>query len=436
MQQYNNDELLAFLRSSPTPYHAVKNLSSMLIDAGFVCVEEGDSRISQPNAKVFTVRDGSAILAYKGVDSGLVSERGVRVVGAHTDSPCLKVKPSPDRYVKGYHLAAIQPYGGVLLAPWFDRDLSLAGHVVYQDDIGRVKDTLIDFCRPIGVVPSLAIHLDRTANENRTVNAHTDMNVLLGTVDADATSKPSIAQLILEQLGAQGLNADKVLDYDLCFYDVQAPAIIGANEEFVVSARLDNLLSTFIGCKALIDSDAQAPSVFISNDHEEVGSQSLTGAKGTLLKQWLDTSLTGVKNKTQCLSRSLMLSVDNAHGVHPNFVAKHDENLGPLLNQGPVIKYDMNQAYATSSRTSGMLKWLAQEKPVIDLQSFAIRADMRCGSTIGPITATEVGIPTVDIGVPTFGMHSIRETAGARDSGMLHSLLIRFFEAPIVKISE
>lgn len=427
-----NSQLLKFLEESPTPFHAVESMKSCLLDAGFTeLFEESDWELKQ-GERYFVVRAGSAIVAFNyGTSDAL--KNGVRVMGAHTDSPCLKVKPLPSKVCSGYQELSVETYGGVLLSPWFDRDLSLAGRVVYTNGKGELKTKLIDFRRAIGSVPSLAIHLDRTANEGRKINPHIEMDVILGV----GSEKLDFSRLLAEHLEEQGVSdLVKVLDFNLSFYDVQPPSIVGLRNEFIASARLDNLLSCFLGMKALIDSGTEQTCVLICNDHEEVGSRSEVGAQGPMLSDVLSRMYPDTTERQKVLRRSLMLSVDNAHGVHPNFASKHDENHGPMINAGPVIKFDACQGYATSSDSSAFLRWLAAQDKPIPLQTFVMRSDMRCGSTIGPITSAELGIQTIDIGLATFGMHSIRELGGSLDGELMYSLLKRFTESAIIKVSE
>jgi len=432
MSHFDVQALMQFLDASPTPFHVVKNIENLLIDAGYQRIEPQDYDKLDHSKNFFISQDNSAILAYK-AGKQTASRVGLRLLGAHTDSPCLKVKPNPDKYVKGYHMVRVQPYGGVLLSTWFDRDLSLAGDVLIETTQGNTQTHIIDFKRPVGSVPSLAIHLDRTANDGKTINAHNDMNVLLGETQTMPNSQNmALSDLIIKHLNEKGVEAKSVLDFNLSFYDVQPAAVTGINSEFISSARLDNLLSTYIGVRALIDSNDEIPCAYISNDHEEIGSQSKVGAKGPMLSDWFDAMYGDVATRQKVIAKSLMLSVDNAHGIHPNFPHKHDEQLGPVINQGPVIKYDVNQSYATGTQSAGVLKWLAAQTPSIPLQSFAVRSDMRCGSTIGPITATKLGFLTVDIGAPTFAMHSIRELGGVSDTEMTYALVKRFNESSSV----
>lgn len=422
---FNNADLLAFLDASPTPYHAVSTMSASLLASGFVELKERDAWTLQPGGRYFVVREGSSIIAFTlGHDD--LAEVGWRMVGAHTDSPCLRVKPNPELHRHGFNQLAVDVYGGALLNPWFDRDLGLAGRVNYRQRGGAVKSTLINLNRPVGVVPSLAIHLDREANNNRTVNPQTDMPVVL----FQDEKKLDFRQLLASVLAEQGLSdVEQVLDYELSFYDCQGAAVVGWQEDFIASARLDNLLSCYLGLQGLLNAEGDGHRILVCNDHEEVGSQSAIGAQGPMLESVLRRIAGDEVSLQRAVANSMMISADNAHGIHPNYSDKHDANHGPRLNGGPVIKINVNQRYATSSETSGIFRNLCSELGEA-VQSFVVRADMACGSTIGPITASGIGVRTLDIGVPTFAMHSIRELAGSRDSAAMVRILAAFYQLP------
>jgi aspartyl aminopeptidase len=272
------------------------------------------------------------------------------------------------------------------------------------------------------VIPSLAIHLDRDANTQRSINAQTDLPPIIS-----QTTEPFEALLKNEVLRTfPQSQIEAILAFDLCFYDVNPPALIGLNQAFIASARLDNLLSCFIALDALVESDLASNALIVLNDHEEVGSSSIAGADGSFLVDVLARLTANSEDKTRILARSLLISTDNAHGVHPNFSNKHDPLHSPQLNQGPVIKVNANQRYATNTDTHGYFRALCDAQD-IPHQVFVTRSDMGCGSTIGPITASKLGVKTLDIGLPTFGMHSIRELAGAKDPEYLLRALTAFF---------
>jgi aspartyl aminopeptidase len=421
-----NSSLCDFLAKAKTPFHAVSEMVDALSLAGFSRLSEVDEWQLEAGRKYFVTLNDSAIIAFV---NGTITpaEGGLRMAGAHTDSPCLMVKPSPEKVQNGYIQLGVQVYGGALLNPWFDRDLSLAGRVSFLDGDGALKSSLIDFERSVAYIPSLAIHLDKTANSERTINAQTDVVPILCQLnDAEVFSfRELLASRLHEQYPEQKVS--EVLDYELAFYDTQAAAIVGLNDEFLASARLDNLLSCFLGMRALIESGTEQSALLVCNDHEEVGSQSTSGANGPFLESVLRRIGAEGGPHAALVDRSMMISVDNAHGVHPNFSDRHDDNHGPLLNAGPVIKVNANQRYATNSETSSMFRMLCRQVDA-SVQSFVVRNDMSCGSTIGPITAGITGIRTLDVGVPTFGMHSVRELAGTDDAFDLYRVLTAFFD--------
>jgi aspartyl aminopeptidase len=355
----------------------------------------------------------------------------MRMVGAHTDSPCLKVKPNPEIINNKYLQLGVEVYGGALLNPWFDRDLSLAGRVSYLDESGAIGNQLINLVKPVATIPSLAIHLDKEANENRSINKQLHLPPVLMKMPKTDTENPTKADF--KEILLKIINADtepgkavRVLDYELSFYDVQPPAVIGLHDDFIASARLDNLLSCYTGLMAMLNDDGKQNTLLVCTDHEEVGSMSAAGAQGSFLKSVLERLCESDENMSRMIANSVMISADNAHGIHPNYADKHDENHGPILNDGPVLKVNANQRYASNSQTGALFRHLC-ELADVPVQSFVVRSDMACGSTIGPITASGLGVKTVDVGVPTFAMHSIRELAGRWDAYYLYRVLKQFF---------
>ena len=417
--------LLEFLQRSPTPFHAVRNMARELRAAGFVALREGDP---------WGIRNGSSIVAFS-AGSSAAPESGLRLIGAHTDSPCLRLKPQPAVVKNGYLQLGVEVYGGALLNPWFDRDLSLAGRITYIDRGGDIAQCLVDFRRPVGVIPSLAIHLDRDVNNNRSIDAQKHLPVIIALHPGD--DAPDLRSKLLLHLQQEHpeTDAERVLDFDLSFYDTAAPQLLGLDREFIAGARLDNLVSCYLGLRAIIDAGGKQPSVLVCNDHEEVGSLSAAGARGPFLRSVLERWLGSGEELARVIDRSLLLSVDNAHGIHPNYSDRHDENHGPLLNSGPVIKVNANQSYATSGETAAIFRHLCQSAGV-PVQSFVVRTDMACGSTIGPLTAGELGVRTLDVGVPQLAMHSVRELCGVSDIEHLSRALSAFVRAPDLQVSQ
>lgn len=415
--------LCEFLHRSPTPWHATLSMVERLEQAGFERLEETASWQLTPGQRYYVTRNDSSVIAFQLPAGSLTS---LRMLGAHTDSPGLHLKPNATQHAAGWLQLGVQVYGGVLLAPWFDRDLGLAGrvHVRHADD--RLESILLNVDRPVAMVPSLAIHLDRDVNAGRSINPQTQMAPVL--MQSESAKLSDLLATWLEE--QHGLRAVEVVDFELGFYDVQPPSLVGLQQELIASARLDNLLSCFVGLEALLECDGSQGALLVANDHEEVGSASACGAQGPFLGdvlKRLNAHVGGGSEESliQLIQSSLMISCDNAHALHPNFRDKHDERHGPAINGGPVIKVNASQRYATNSVTGALFRDVCREVDV-PVQSFVTRADMGCGSTIGPITATEVGVPTIDVGLPQWAMHSIRETAGTRDVDYLTRALTGF----------
>ncbi len=420
-----NDGLFRFLRRSPTPFHAVTEGVRLLLERGFTPLAEADAWQLTPGGRYFVTRNGSSLIAFVLGQNSPV-ESGIRMVGAHTDSPCLRVKPEPVVRSQGYLQLAVELYGGVLLNPWFDRDLSLAGRVTCLTPSAALINLLIDMKKPLAVIPSLAIHLDRDANSQRSINAQNDLPPIL--LQLDSKKEFSFPLWLREQLllAHPDVEISEVLGHELSFYDTQPAAYVGWDDQFIASARLDNLLSCHVALSAMAEAGNEFSSLIVLNDHEEVGSGSATGAQGPFLRSVLERMVPTSEAFTRAIDRSLFISADNAHGIHPNHVAKHDANHGPKLNQGPVIKFNASQRYASNSETAAWFRHFCTQSQV-PVQSFAVRSDMGCGSTIGPLTAAEIGVRTVDVGVPTFAMHSIRELAGRNDAHHLYRVVKRLF---------
>ena len=415
---------MAFLRQAVTPYHAVSEMSARLESAGFERVDQFLAAELKPGKGYFSVRQGSSLIALRAGEEPL--SEGLRIAGAHTDSPNLSVKPNPVRGRDGCVQLGVDVYGGALLNPWFDRDLGLAGRLSVVTASGALETQLFDSKRPVACIPSLAIHLDREANAQRSINVQKDI-VPLVMLGESATF--DFRNWLATELTAQNpeYSGARVLDYELSLYDTQAPASVGIEGDFIASARLDNLLSCFTALTSLIESHGAGWSMLVATDHEEVGSASTVGAQGPMLMDALTALVTDTLRNQQMRHASWMLSVDNAHAVHPNFADRHDEQHSPRLGAGPVIKINRNQRYATTGEGSARLKLLA-ERSQVPVQSFVMRSDLACGSTIGPLTATETGIETTDIGLPTLAMHSIREWASSRDVPSMIALLSAFYQ--------
>ncbi len=439
LQMEFNQGLCSFINNSPTPFHATAELAQQLEAANFIALDESEEWSLEAGKNYYVTRNQSSLIAWT-QGAAPLEEQGMHMLGAHTDSPCLKVKPQADIYDHNSWRLGVEVYGGALLNPWFDRDLSLAGRVHYKNSAGQVAFAIIDFKCPIATIPSLAIHLDREANKNRSINPQTDLPVLLACGDKD--QHKALNNLLMDQLNHCDPKPASILDHELFFYDTQPANIVGINGDFIAASRLDNLLSCYVGLTTLIESAEQAKpsaqqkepsaqqkepswSLLVCSDHEEVGSCSAVGAAGPFLQQTLQRLLPNTEDFVRAMSRSVLISTDNAHALHPSHANKMDPNHSPKINGGPVIKVNANQRYASNSETQAMFRSICDDAQV-PVQTFVVRSDMGCGSTIGPITAAELGVKTLDVGMPTYGMHSIRELSGSRDPLWLKTALVRF----------
>lgn len=419
-------DLLAYIESSPTPWHAVAETVGRLSAAGYRALDERESWSIGAGDKVYVVRAGSTIVALE-VGSVAPTEGGYRLVGAHTDSPNLRVKPKGEAGAQGVRQIAVEPYGGVLLHTWLDRDLAIAGRVLVRRG-GTLESVLIRIHEPIARVASLAIHLHQKVNEDGLIlNQQTHLAPHLA---LEGAGDHTIVSLVAE---AAQVSPEAIYGHDLCLYDVTPPRRGGAHGELLFAARLDNLGSCHAATCALLEVGASVRSTrgFILYDHEECGSRSSQGADSPFLAGVLERVTRAMDDATdayaRAMSRSFLVSVDMAHAVHPNWSDRHEPGHMPRLGQGPVIKTNTNQRYATDGESSARFTSWCEVADVVP-QHFVTRSDLTCGSTIGPITAGRLGIRIVDVGNPMLSMHSCREMAGAADVAPMIAVLCAFFE--------
>ncbi|HWV39146.1 MAG TPA: M18 family aminopeptidase [Vulgatibacter sp.] len=419
-------DMMAFIDASPTPHHCVEEARRRAEAAGFTALDEREAW-SLEAGKGYTVSRGGAIVAFR-VGTVPPAEGGFRLVGAHTDSPNLRVKPNSYYTKEGCRQLGVEVYGGALTYTWLDRDLGLAGKVVCRGDApGTFETRLVRVDRPILRVPSLAIHLDRDViKKGLVLNPQNHLPPLLAM--AHSSLPDGLAGLLGEELGVE---ADRILSWDLSLFDLQPAAIGGLRGDFVFSPRLDNQASCHAALTALLRAPAAAATqAACLYDHEEVGSGSTAGAGGSLVEDLLLRILraTGAEGEAlpQALARSWQVSADMAHAVHPNYADKHDPHHEPRLNGGPVIKINAQQRYATGAEGEALFEALCQDAKV-PYQKFVSRTDVACGSTIGPISSARLGVRTVDVGNPMLSMHSIREQGGAEDPERMTEVLQRFY---------
>lgn len=443
-------QFLSFNDESKSPYHAVRALSNILLTAGFTPLNETDAWPSlepaadTPPRRHFTIRNGTSLIAFvhPAVPAAPPAPLPFTILACHTDSPCLKIKPISSVHAHGYLQLGIECYGGGLWHTWFDRDLTVAGRVITRSDKGGTTTRLVSLPNPIATIPNLAIHLSRhVATEGFKVNKEADTTPILATLAATLNlphtagtplsdrHPPLLLQALADHLD---IPVAAILDVDLCLADTQPAAIGGLLGEFVHAPRLDNLASCFTAVTALVrsaDTPSSHPSVRVLAcfDHEEVGSKSAMGADSTFLPDVLArlASLAQVPLE-RALPRSLLVSADMAHAVHPNYAAKHEGRHRPALGSGLVIKTNQNQRYATSG-ISGFVVREAARRANAPVQEFVVPNDSPCGSTVGPLLASRSGILTVDVGQPQLAMHSIREMCSVHDFRKVVDVFVALF---------
>lgn len=412
-------DLLQYLNESPTAYHAVENAAVLLREQGFQELKETESWSLQKSGKYFVVKNGSALIAFT-VGKGDLAKEGFRIIGAHTDSPCLKIKPgacsvTPDGYVK----VNVEIYGGAILNTWFDRPLAMAGRLVVKEK-GALREKLIQIDKPVFLIPNLCIHFHRDVNEKSAYNKQTDLLPLLCRKEEGVEKEEYLFQLIREETGTE--KAD-IADYELFLYEYQKGIFTGKNQEFISASRIDDLSMVYAGLSALMQAKTGAACQMLAAfDNEEVGSTTAQGANSGLLRELLNRICKNLgltdEGYFQAIANSTSVSADLAHAVHPNYSDKHDTETRPVLGGGPVIKYSASQRYATTAISAAYFME-ACERAGVPCQKFVNRNDIAGGSTIGPALSGLTTIPTVDMGAPILAMHSIREFGAVED--MIHT---------------
>ncbi|XP_020517999.1 probable aspartyl aminopeptidase isoform X2 [Amborella trichopoda] len=425
-------DLIDFLNASPTAFHAVDEAKKLLKEEGFQQLSERDDWSLSAGGKYFFTRNHSTIVAFV-IGESYVAGNGFHIIGAHTDSPCLKLKPISKVTKGGYLEVGVQTYGGGLWHTWFDRDLTVAGRMlIKKEKDGHVSyvHRLVRIEEPILRIPTLAIHLDRTVTEGFKVNTQNQLVPVLATaIKSELLKVPPESDAIEGRPNTDGNEADEKKNSNKQKHHplLLMPSIIGgAAKEFMFSGRLDNLCMSFCSLRALFDSTAEGSLANETGvrmvalfDHEEVGSDSAQGAGSPIILDALaritnSFCSSGSKVLEKAVQRSFLVSADMAHALHPNYMDKHEENHQPRLHGGLVIKHNANQRYASNSVTSFIFREIAKQHK-LPVQEFVVRNDMACGSTIGPILASGVGIRTVDVGAPQLSMHSIREMCSVDD---------------------
>ena len=427
--QLNNHEqaqgLLDFIDASPSPWHAVATVSKQLLTQGFIELTEQDDWQLAPSGRYFVNRGGASIIAFT-LGKKPMLDSGFRIVGAHTDSPGLRLKPKAAFAGSGLIRIAVEVYGGPILATFTDRDLSIAGRVMVKN--GSHFDThLVKFDDALLRLPNLAIHMNREVNEKGLkLHKQDELPLIFGESLQGIEVDVQFISHIANQLGVK---RDDILTWELNVFDTQKGSFWGANQEFIADSQLDNLASCHAAISALVATkNSESTNIVALFDHEEIGSESATGASGSFLNniiQRITDDLTQTE-KLRALAKSFFISADMAHAYHPNFASSYEPNHHVLVNKGVVIKSNSNHRYASSADTTARFIQLCQ-KAKIAYQQYVHRTDLGCGSTIGPIIAANLGIPTVDVGCPMWAMHSLRESAGVADHSDMIAVLKALF---------
>ncbi len=424
------DALLAFIGKSPTPWHAVATAKATLLAAGFTELHERDSWMLATGGKYLLVRDDSSLIAFV-VGSDSVNS-GARIIGAHTDSPGLRVKAQGAQDNGGYLRLNCEVYGGPILATFSDRDLALAGRVLVRDSSKRdgVRSALVDSGRALVRLPNLPIHLNRSVNEDGLkLHKHRELNLLLASLNEALPARDQFNDWLA---GAAGCSRSDILSFELLAYDTQPGAYFGRDQEFLASRQLDNLGSCHAALEALVHAPADAATQIIALfDHEEVGSGSYHGADGDFLLQVLQriaqSQSADADATAKLLANSWLLSADMAHAWHPSHQDCYDGLHHLKVNAGVALKINSSQRYATNALGEALFMQLA-ERAQVPVQKYVHRADLSCGTTIGPISAARLGVRSLDVGVPMWAMHSARESCGALDQGHYIDLMRVFLQ--------
>ncbi len=436
------NEMLNFIYSSPSPFHAVALFAGQLKANGFEKLEETQAWNIQAGGKYFVTRNDSSIIAFT-VPAGKVKR--FHIIASHSDSPSFKIKENPEMNAAGCVKLNVEKYGGMLCAPWFDRPLSVAGRIIFRNAEGNLEQKLVMVDRDLLMIPNLAIHMNREANDGYKFNAQKDLLPVLctaagagagaGSKGADKTAAGALLSIVAE---SAGVDADAILGHDLFLYNRQEGTFWGASEEFIASPKLDDLECAYASMQGLIAASrentvcADTINVVAVFDNEEVGSGTKQGADSTFLEDTFERVAEYLEMKRSELlaayAGSFMISADNAHAVHPNYAEKADPVNQPKINGGPVIKYNAAQHYCTDGVSSAVLKDLCS-KAGIPFQTFTNRSDVAGGSTLGNISLSHVSMNAVDIGLPQWAMHSPYESAGTADVLMLKTLSETFFRS-------
>ncbi|MCT4590958.1 MAG: M18 family aminopeptidase [Carboxylicivirga sp.] len=420
------EELIEFIHQSPTAFHVIANTAKELEANGYQYMDICMPWNIEKGGKYYTTKSGSALFAFQ-IGTEAPEDKGLKLISAHSDSPGFKIKPQPEMLVDGKYLKLnTEVYGGPILMSWLDRPLSLAGRVLLKSDNPLApKSQLVDFRKPLLIIPSVAIHLNRSVNDGMELNKQVDMLPLMSIVNETFEKDNYLLKLIAEKLK---VDASEILDFDLFVYEYEKGCLVGPDQEFISSPKLDDLAMVHAGLKALLESkNTNSTNILCVFDNEEVGSVTKQGAGSPVLRNIIERIMEKLGKSQEdyhrTIYKSFMISADMAHSVHPNHPEKHDPVLHPVMNAGPVIKIHANQKYTTDGESGAIFETICQQADV-PVQKFVNRSDMVGGSTLGNVSTGKIDIRTVDIGNPMLGMHSVRELGGTLD----HTYVTKAFE--------
>lgn len=412
-----SQELIDFIYESPTAFHVVHNLKKLLSNYGFIELKEEDSWNLKKGGKYFVQKNNSALTAFV-VGKGELEKDGFKIIGAHTDSPGFKIKPNADIEVEGEYVKLnTEVYGGPIINTWLDRPLSLAGRVTLKSKNPFCpEERLLNIKKPILIIPNLAIHMNRNINSGIELNRQKDILPLLSMVNEKFEKEKYLIRVISQELEVK---EEDILDFDLFLYDTEKGCVMGINDEFISSARLDDLIMVHSGIKALVNTEVgDSTNIMVCFDNEEVGSTTKQGADSPMLSIILERiALSLLKSREdyyRALAKSFIISCDLGHALHPNYAEKSDPANRPIINKGPIIKSSASQSYTSDAVSSAVYKNICS-KAEVPVQIFVNRSDEKGGSTIGPISSSHVNINSVDMGLAILSMHSVRELAGVKD---------------------
>lgn len=422
-------DLVDFLYESPSAFHSVLTVKNVLDSNGFKEIKESDKWNLQKEGKYYVRKNDSAVIAFV-VGNDDLANNGFRLIGAHTDAPGFRIKPNPEMTVEGKYLKLnTEVYGGPILYTWFDRPLGVAGKVIVKGENPLKPVTkLVNIAKPLLIIPSLAIHMNRTVNEGFDVNRQKDTLPLLGLINEKFEKDNYLIKILAEELK---INVEDIISFDLGLYEVEKGCLMGMNEELISTGRLDDMWMVYAGVKALVDSKVNAATkVMVCIDNEEIGNLTAQGASSILLINILERIALALGHDREdfhrTLSNSIMISADLAHAVHPNSGEKHDPTNRPVLEGGPVLKIAAAGSYSTDSFSGAVFEGVCKAANV-PYQKFVNRSDVRGGTTIGPVTAAGLTIPVIDMGSPVLSMHSIRELASVKDNYYTVKAFTEFF---------